>query len=204
MTHLGNRAGSRSNMTDASGPGSIEGAVFVPLFQGETRISDRPEEVMTTILGSCIATCMWDPVAGVGGMNHFLLPGDTGDRGTNMRYGVNAMELLVNGLLKKGADRTRLNVKIFGGAKMFEGGAEIGAKNASFAEWYLSNEGFKITGAALVDPAGARSGSGRRPVGSNDASCRTSAIRSSHRPSETSPKTHHRRAISSCSRPLPT
>ena len=149
MTNLGDHAGSQSNMTDASGPDSVEGAVFVPLFQGETRISDRREEIMTTILGSCIATCMWDPVAGVGGMNHFLLPGDTGDRGTNMRYGVNAMELLVNGLLKKGAERTRMNVKIFGGAKMFEGGAEIGAKNASFAEWYLSNEGFKITGSCL-------------------------------------------------------
>lgn len=149
MTHVGSREGSRSHTTDASTSRSMEGAVFVPLFQGETRISGRHEEVMTTILGSCIATCMWDPVVGVGGMNHFLLPGDTGDRGTNMRYGVNAMELLINGLLKKGADRRRLEVKIFGGAKMFEGGAEIGAKNASFAKWYLANEGFKIISSCL-------------------------------------------------------
>lgn len=122
---------------------------FIPLFQGEARISDRRTEVMTTILGSCIATCMWDPVAGVGGMNHFLLPGDTTDRGSNLRYGVNAMELLINGLLKKGAERDRLEVKLFGGAKMFEGGAEIGAKNAQFAKWYMQNEGFTITGGCL-------------------------------------------------------
>lgn len=122
---------------------------FVPLFQGEARISDRPNEVMTTILGSCIATCMWDCVAGVGGMNHFLLPGDATDRGSNMRYGVNAMELLINGLLKKGAERSRIEVKLFGGAKMFEGGAEIGAKNAEFAKWYMQNEGFAVKGGCL-------------------------------------------------------
>lgn len=151
MTHLGNRNGARPNPAgpNSRAPGSIEGAVFIPLFQGETRISDRHDEIMTTILGSCIATCMWDAVAGVGGMNHFLLPGATSDRGDNMRYGVNAMELLVNGLLKKGADCRRLEVKLFGGAKMFEGGAEIGAKNATFAKWYMENEGFTVSGGCL-------------------------------------------------------
>ncbi|WP_057794876.1 chemotaxis protein CheD [Roseovarius atlanticus] len=151
MTHLGNRHAPRPDAAGPTGqpPGSVDGAVFIPLFQGETRISDRRDEIMTTILGSCIATCMWDAVAGVGGMNHFLLPGGTSDRGDNMRYGVNAMELLINGLLKKGADRRRLEVKLFGGAKMFEGGAEIGAKNASFAQWYVENEGFTVTGSCL-------------------------------------------------------
>lgn len=123
--------------------------IYVPVFQGETRVSEDPDEVMTTILGSCIAACMWDPVARVGGMNHFLLPGDMAERGSNLRYGVNAMELLINGLLKKDADRRRLRVKLFGGAKMFDGSAEVGAKNARFAEWYMHNEGLQIVSSCL-------------------------------------------------------
>ncbi|MGK7651860.1 chemotaxis protein CheD [Roseovarius sp. B08] len=151
MTRPGSRGGAQPARAGLRGqaPGPVEGAVFIPLFQGETRISSRRDEVMTTILGSCIATCMWDAVTGVGGMNHFLLPGGNSDRGDNMRYGVNAMELLINGLLKKGADRRRLEVKLFGGAKMFDGGSEIGAKNASFAKWYMENEGFSVTGSCL-------------------------------------------------------
>ncbi len=127
----------------------MEGLIYVPVFQGETRVSDRPDEVMTTILGSCVAACIWDSAAGVGGMNHFLLPGDMTERGSNLRYGVNAMELLINGLLKKNADRRRLRVKLFGGAKMFDGSAEVGAKNARFAEWYMENEGLQVVSSCL-------------------------------------------------------
>lgn len=131
------------------GAAIMEDLIYVPLLQGETRVSDQPNEVMTTILGSCVAACIWDPVAGVGGMNHFLLPGDMRDRSSNLRYGVNAMELLINGLLKKGADRTRLKVKLFGGAKMFDGSAEIGVKNARFAEWYMENEKLQVVSSCL-------------------------------------------------------
>lgn len=116
----------------------------INVLQGESRISDDPDAVMTTILGSCIATAIWDPVTGVGGMNHFLLPGGDGEHGGHMRYGVNAMELLLNGLLKRGADRRRLQVKLFGGAKMFEGGKEIGAQNIAFAEWFMASEGLDV------------------------------------------------------------
>lgn len=135
--------------TSEFGAASMENLIYAPLFQGETRVSDQPNEVMTTILGSCVAACMWDPVAGVGGMNHFLLPGDMSDRSSNLRYGVNAMELLINGLLKKGADRARLKVKLFGGAKMFDGSAEIGVKNARFAEWYMENENLQVVNSCL-------------------------------------------------------
>ena len=117
---------------------------FVPVFQGETRVSEDPNDVLSTILGSCVAACIWDPIAKVGGMNHFLLPGEIGTQSTSMRYGVNAMELLVNGLLKHGGDRTRFKVKLYGGAKMFEGRASIGEKNIQFARWYVQSEGFSL------------------------------------------------------------
>lgn len=127
----------------------MEDYVYVPVFQGETRVSNSDQEVMTTILGSCVAACLWDPVAKVGGLNHFLLPGDMNDRGNNLNFGVNAMELLVNGLLKKGAERSRLNAKLFGGAKMFDNSGGIGMKNIQFAEWFMSAENFTIVGRCL-------------------------------------------------------
>lgn len=136
-------------MRATHGGGIMEGLIYVPVLQGETRVSDQPAEVMTTILGSCIATCMWNPAAEVGGLNHFLLPRDMRGHTSNLRYGVHAMELLINGLLKEGADRSRLRVKLFGGAKMFDGSAEIGAKNARFAEWYVKNEGLQIVASCL-------------------------------------------------------
>ncbi|UYV38609.1 chemotaxis protein CheD [Rhodobacteraceae bacterium D3-12] len=77
-------------------------------------------------------------------MNHFLLPGEVGDQSGNTRYGVNAMELLVNGLIKQGAARHRLLVKLFGGAKMFEGSVNVGDKNAGFARWFMKSEGIPV------------------------------------------------------------
>jgi len=81
----------------------------VHVIQGEFFVTEAPDLVLTTILGSCVAACMRDAVAGVGGMNHFLLPGDDGRQSEGgLRYGVQAMELLVNGLLRRGARRDRL------------------------------------------------------------------------------------------------
>ena len=92
----------------------------VHIIQGECKVVNDPDVVLATILGSCVAACMRDPVAGVGGMNHFLLPGavnSLASGGDATRYGVHLMELLINGLLKHGARRERLEAKIFGGAK---------------------------------------------------------------------------------------
>jgi hypothetical protein len=77
--------------------------------------------MLTTVLGSCVAACLRDPVAGVGGMNHFLLPDGAG-AGTDAgrRYGAYAMELLINELIKAGARRERLEAKLFGGGRMFD------------------------------------------------------------------------------------
>ena len=122
---------------------------FKIVIQGEFMISADPADVLSTILGSCVAAFMRDPVAGVGGLNHFLLPGgDTSDK-TAMKYGLNAMELLINGLLKRGAKHNRLEAKLFGGARIVPGLTDIGAANGRFAEEFLRREGISYLGGSL-------------------------------------------------------
>lgn len=122
----------------------------VHVIQGEYKVLNDPNVVLTTILGSCVAACMRDPVVGVGGMNHFLLPdGESDGIDDGKRYGVNAMELLINGLLRKGARREHLEAKIFGGARMFDGLSDVGAANAAFAERFLKDEGIPVVGGSL-------------------------------------------------------
>lgn len=118
----------------------------IHVIQGEFQVVDDPNIVLSTVLGSCVAACLRDPEARVGGMNHFLLPGDSDAARSSEaeRYGVHLMELLVNGLLKHGARRERLEGKLFGGARILEGLTDIGAKNASFAKRFLSNEGIRV------------------------------------------------------------
>lgn len=119
------------------------------VVQGEFRVIRDPRVVLTTILGSCVATCVWDDVACVGGMNHFLLPGDDGASSDHVKYGVNAMELLINGLLKEGAARSRLRAKLFGGAHVVQSLGDIGAKNAAFAQKFLGLECIPCVGQSL-------------------------------------------------------
>lgn len=135
----------------------------LPVLQGETRISSDQNIVLTTILGSCVAACMWDEGAKIGGINHFLIPGGDDSPVGGLSYGVNAMELLVNGLIRAGASRERLKVKLLGGAKMRDGGLDIGASNARFARWFVRNEGFDLVDCCL----GGRQGRSVRfwPVG---------------------------------------
>lgn len=116
----------------------------VNVLQGEFAISDRPDEIITTVLGSCISVCLTDSVRGMSGMNHFLLPKGGDKTSTSMRYGANAMELLINGMLKKGAERDRLEAKIFGGADIIGNGRGIGASNALFARGFLEDEGIQV------------------------------------------------------------
>jgi chemotaxis protein CheD len=119
----------------------------IHVIQGEFHVSAEAGLVMTTILGSCVAACLRDPVAGVGGMNHFLLPGEDGDEG--LRYGVQSMELLVNALLHRGARRERLEAKLFGGARLVSGLTDVGVQNADFAERFLRDEGVRLAGGSL-------------------------------------------------------
>ena len=131
----------------------------INIVQGEQHVDSDPNVVLTTILGSCIAACIWDGVAGVGGMNHFLLPGDGKHRqpgGDAMRFGVHAMELLVNALLQRGAIKSRMRAKLFGGARMIKGLTDIGELNASFAEHFLAAEGITLAGGSLRGQQGRR------------------------------------------------
>lgn len=136
-----------------TGAARYEGLAQRPehVVQGEFRVADHPDAVLTTVLGSCVAACMRDPVLGLGGMNHFLLPGthDAEAGGDAQRYGAHAMELLVNALLARGAQRSRLEVKLFGGARMLKGLTDVGASNAVFAETYLRLEGLTYAGGSL-------------------------------------------------------
>lgn len=122
---------------------------LVHVIQGEYGVSADPAVVFTTILGSCVATCMWDADARVGGMNHFLLPGEREGAGESMRYGVNAMELLINGLLQNGAMRSRLQAKLFGGAHVINNLSDVGAQNAEFAQRFLREEGIACVASSL-------------------------------------------------------
>lgn len=118
------------------------------IVQGEHLIVDRPDVVISTILGSCVAACMRDPRAGVGGMNHFLLPGDDRER-SGAQYGAYLMEVLINGLLARGARRERLECKLFGGGRLLNGMTDVGRQNAEFAERFLRDEGIAYLGGSL-------------------------------------------------------
>jgi chemotaxis protein CheD len=128
------------------------------LIQGEAKWGSGEDLVFTTLLGSCVAACMRDPLAGVGGMNHFLLPGggDVLSQSRSESYGLYLMELLINGLLKLGARRERLEVKLFGGAKTVDGLSDIGSKNAAFAKTFLRTEGIIHCGGDLGGENGRR------------------------------------------------
>lgn len=135
----------------------------VHIVQGEHCVDDDPLTVLTTILGSCIAACIWDAKMGLGGMNHFLLPGIDAatkrrqrEEDDAVRFGVHAMELLVNGLLRRGAQRSRLQAKLFGGARMIKGLTDIGEQNARFAEGFLRAEGIALVGGSLRGEQGRR------------------------------------------------
>jgi chemotaxis protein CheD len=126
-----------------------DATTFVHVLQGDYAVSDRADTILTTILGSCVSTCICDPVAGIGGMNHFLLPGNSADDRQSIRYGLYAMELLINGLLKMGASKHRLEAKLFGGASMSDGFGRIGEENGLFAQDFLSNEGIACVAKSL-------------------------------------------------------
>lgn len=126
------------------------------VIQGEYRVSDDPKIVLTTILGSCVSMCLCDPVAKVGGMNHFLLPEGNGGPQMGFRYGLMAMELLINGLLKKGASKNRLEAKLFGGAILNSSLARIGDANSAFAREFLADEGIRCVSSSLGGTAARR------------------------------------------------
>ena len=142
-------------MTALSARGAL--ATKVHVGQGEHYVTDDPDVMLTTILGSCVALCLRDPVAGIGGMNHFLLPDGAG-AGTDAgrRYGAYAMEVLINDVLKAGGRRERLEAKLFGGGRMFDSLSDVGAANAAFAERFMADEGIPVLGGSMGGFGGRR------------------------------------------------
>lgn len=113
----------------------------ITVIQGDYAISKDPDVTLSTVLGSCISVCLFDPANRIGGMNHFLLPTDRGQFSKNLRYGAHAMELLINELMKSGGQRANFQAKVFGGARMTGSFGDIGGANAVFAREFLAQEG---------------------------------------------------------------
>ncbi len=110
-----------------------------------------------TVLGSCVSACIRDRQAGIGGMNHFMLPSGGGDADSpasaSMRYGTQAMEILINQLLKAGAQRSNLEAKVFGGGRVLSGmnALNVGERNAAFVKDYLRAEKIAVAASDLND-----------------------------------------------------
>lgn len=137
----------------------------IHVAQGDFEVAAGDDAVLTTILGSCVAACIWDPELGVGGMNHIVLPDAPESDLRRASAGVNAMELLINGIIRKGGERNRFQAKLFGGASMIEGLGNVGARNAAFARGFLEREGIPCVSESLGGTTGRRvqfwPGSGR-------------------------------------------
>lgn len=118
--------------------------------QGDSLASSDPSVLFTTVLGSCVAVCLHDGRAGVGGMNHFLLadPAPLANEESHLlnRYGLHSMELLINAMLKRGATRGGFKARIYGGATMREGLGDIGRCNIEFARRFLASERIPVVG----------------------------------------------------------
>jgi chemotaxis protein CheD len=121
----------------------------VAVLQGGLEASSKPEMVMTAVLGSCVSACLWDEGAGVGGMNHFLLPEAEAGRPPGPRYGDHAMEALIRALVDLGGRRSSLQAKLFGGAHMVGGHTDIGRRNVDFAMDFLARRGIVLLGGSL-------------------------------------------------------
>ena len=121
----------------------------VKVLPGEFFVSDQDLLIVTT-LGSCIAACLWDRERRIGGMNHFMLPEGDADSG---RYGSYAMELLINQLLKRGASRSTLEAKVFGGGAVIASmtSINVGERNTQFVLDYLRTERIPVVSKDVLD-----------------------------------------------------
>jgi chemotaxis protein CheD len=138
---------------------SAQAAWVVKILPGEFYVTGDPEEVLVTVLGSCVSACIRDPAARIGGMNHFMLvqnkAGSSGAWGNELesaRFGSFAMEKLINGMLKLGCRRERMEIKVFGGANVINVRTQIGTDNGKFVLDYLKTEGLSCAAQDLGGP----------------------------------------------------
>lgn len=134
----------------------INNIIAAKILPGELYVT-QADEIITTVLGSCISACIRDPFAGVGGMNHFMLPISkdmsllNDKAGSATRYGNFAMEQLINEILKNGGQRQNLEVKIFGGGHVLANMTDVGKRNIDFVVEYIQLEGLKMVAEDVGD-----------------------------------------------------
>lgn len=138
---------------------NTHGMIAAKILPGEYYVT-KENELITTVLGSCISACIRDKESGIGGMNHFMLPVTTTDKlaqgnyavvGNATRYGNYAMEHLINTILSNGGKRKNLEVKVFGGGKIIPSLTDVGIKNIDFVLEYIDTEGLALISKDLGD-----------------------------------------------------
>jgi chemotaxis protein CheD len=134
-----------------------QACVVVKVLPGEFYVSAH-EELITTVLGSCVSVCIHDPRMGIGGMNHFMLPEPSGGSdswsataGRAARYGSDAMEQLINTMLMTGCLRADLQLKVFGGGRVLAQLSDIGQRNIEFVTRYIAAENLNLCASDLGD-----------------------------------------------------
>jgi chemotaxis protein CheD len=135
------------------------GVIAAKLLPGDYYVT-KDDEMITTVLGSCVSACIRDSVSGIGGMNHFMLPETSRSRlnsreesvvGTALRYGNYAMEHLINTILQYGGKRKNLEVKLFGGGKIIATLGDVGSRNIEFVLDYVDTEALNLVSHDLGD-----------------------------------------------------
>jgi chemotaxis protein CheD len=119
----------------------------ITVMQGQALVSGEARVEMSTVLGSCVALCLFDPDARLGGMNHFLLaepPASSSGGPVDEYYGTYLMELLVNQMLGRGARKSRLKAHLYGGGNVNRNMMRIGSANADFARGFIQREGIEL------------------------------------------------------------
>lgn len=137
---------------------NAHGQAIAKLLPGDFYVT-REEEILDTVLGSCVSACIRNPRLGIGGMNHFMLPRPSGHdsdtwgniAGRATRYGTASMEQLINHVLKAGGTRADLEVKIFGGGRVLSSLTDVGEHNVEFVREFLKHEGLKVTSEDVGD-----------------------------------------------------
>lgn len=120
------------------------------ILPGEFYVTKKAE-MITTVLGSCVSACIYDPIYNWGGMNHFMLPGgeNNNSNDASARYGLFAMESLINDILKLGSRKENLRAKLFGGGQIIAQMTDVGMKNIRFAKTFLFAEGIPLESSDL-------------------------------------------------------
>ncbi len=137
---------------------NASGQLIAKLLPGDFYVTCE-DEVLDTVLGSCVSACIRNPRLHIGGMNHFMLPrpsghgNDTWDSlaGRATRYGTASMEQLINRILSAGGHRNDLEVKIFGGGKVLASLTDVGDHNVTFVREFLKQEGLRVTSEDVGD-----------------------------------------------------